>query len=82
MSTSTDSDQDDFDNQGPSNTNKGKDLVFTQWVIFEFTGTLKSQAVHGLLFNFGTFFHKGSFNNYMDGILTFFDPLTLRGQFL
>ena len=30
MSTSTDSDQDDFDNQGPSNTNKGKDVVFTQ----------------------------------------------------
>ena len=37
MSNSTGSVQDDVDNQGPANTNIGKDVVFTQLVIFEFT---------------------------------------------
>ena len=46
--------------------------LFVRFLEIEF---VKSK-MHGLTF------YKGAFNDYLDRILPFFDPLPLRGQFL
>ena len=46
------------------------------------TKTAKTSKLQFLVQCLSVYLPKGSFNNYVDRILPFFDPLPLRGQFL